>query len=1118
VAGLVAAIAAMVVGFPTTGGAATTAVDLTSQSSIVVETWQVPNLPNDPNRCITPFFVEFPNVSGAQSYSVVIFNQILQTNQTFLAGPNFPYDSYTVSVGGQSKTFTAPGGRHRILVGESSSGAGCQTTPRVDLVSVTTTVDNPPPTAAFSWKARANAPLTVDFDASTSTDDESIAGYAWEFGDGGTGSGVTTSHPFQAAGTYSVELTVTDNEGATDSETLAVSVGGNEPPTASFTWTALEDDPFTIEFDGSGSTDDKGIEGYEWDFGDGQSGTGETPPAHTYENTGKYTVTLTVTDADDETDTDTQDVDVAPCPALSETARADSRGPVTLAVTPLRCPLVVNVSGDQPDPDVLDHHCDVDADAGGDQCTLRAAIEEANGAGRPGFDEIIFQIPGTPQIVVTEPLPALVGPATIDGSSQAGVTVDAAGGTGLVLEGSEAKVRDVAVVNGSVGFDVVGSGNTLDGVRAGLTWGDTPRANQLGVRVTGNGNTLDGVVSSGNSAGGVLIEGSNNELDGLIAGLTSDAAGLASNGLVGLVLRGNENTVSGGVFTGNRFGQLAVEGDGNHLTDVIAGLSGDGSTVVPGQTRTVFAIGIVGGAQNVVTGTKVHGQQFGVLLSGGRGNTVEDGRITGSSLAGIAMTQSAVNRVVGNVVLEADGGLAGILVTVAAEGGAGAAPSNPQPTEDNLVQGNVIGGDGLGNPVGVLVNGAARTVITGNWIAGNNGPGVAIVDRDGVPVGTVVKSNAVGLQHTGTYAPNQGPGVYVGGGTGATIGGTGTLDANLIATNQGPGVLVDSGAHATGILGNQIFGNFGVGIDDNAADAATAPELLLVAPTRVDVRVRGASGSTQRVELFSNDDCDPSGAGEGKAFLATASVTVGGNGLGQASIPLTTSLAAGALVTATSTAGGSTSEFSRCVGLSAVGSLTAPAAAGATRLELDSTTGLIGKVVQIGAGTTAEKNYGAAVGSLILARPTRFAHAKGEAVVALPDTLFVSVDKAVVTRSAKLPDTAVVAGRLRAVEGRSIACGDDVTLTLNGSVAAQRVPGTKFVRQSGTRCVFVAKTENGIGRLELDLAKGTWNAEIVRRDLERLTNPVEVGLAIGGDSGSESLTFRTNGAVWTYAR
>ncbi len=145
---------------------------------------------------------------------------------------------------------------------------------------------------------------SIYFAASGSYDtDGYIVSYHWDFGDGNTATGVTVHHAYADDGSYSVTLTVTDNEGATDTDHATKTVL-NRQPVASFTETAgVVYTSETISFNASGSYDTDGtIVSYHWDFGDGNTGTGVSVN-HSYPESGTYTVTLTVTDDDGATDT-----------------------------------------------------------------------------------------------------------------------------------------------------------------------------------------------------------------------------------------------------------------------------------------------------------------------------------------------------------------------------------------------------------------------------------------------------------------------------------------------------------------------------------------------------------------------------------------------------------------------------------------------------------------------------------------------------------------------------------------------------------------------------------------------------------------------------------------------
>ncbi|MFO0974294.1 MAG: PKD domain-containing protein [Phycisphaerae bacterium] len=93
---------------------------------------------------------------------------------------------------------------------------------------------NVPPTAAFTSQSTGpDEPqlLTVDFDASTSTDDDgSIATFSWDFGDSSpAGSGAMPQHTYAERGLFTVVLTITDNFGTTTQVTHELNLLGNFP-------------------------------------------------------------------------------------------------------------------------------------------------------------------------------------------------------------------------------------------------------------------------------------------------------------------------------------------------------------------------------------------------------------------------------------------------------------------------------------------------------------------------------------------------------------------------------------------------------------------------------------------------------------------------------------------------------------------------------------------------------------------------------------------------------------------------------------------------------------------------------------------------------------------------
>lgn len=181
-------------------------------------------------------------------------------------------------------------------------------------------VANQPPTAQFTPTTDG---LAVSVDGSASADaDGSIGSYLWNFGDGTSSTNPVASRTYTSPGTYTVTLTVTDDDGATGVTTREVTVvRPNVAPAAAFSSSVTN---LSVDFDASASADSDGIvTTYSWNFGDSTTGTGAVS-THKYTEAGVYPVTLTVTDNAGLSSTITKDVRVAPAPNLAPTAAFSS--------------------------------------------------------------------------------------------------------------------------------------------------------------------------------------------------------------------------------------------------------------------------------------------------------------------------------------------------------------------------------------------------------------------------------------------------------------------------------------------------------------------------------------------------------------------------------------------------------------------------------------------------------------------------------------------------------------------------------------------------------------------------------------------------------------------------
>ncbi len=267
----------------------------------------------------------------------------------------------------------------------------------------------------------------------------------------------------------------------------------------------------------------------------------------------------------------------------------------------------------------------------------------------------------------------------------------------------------------------------------------------------------------------------------------------------------------------------------------------------------------------------------------------------------------------------------------------------PGPLDGNVITGNESIGINMAETLG-------DNLIEGNVISGNGGDAMLLGnDADD----NVIERNLIGVSADGTTpSGNSTAGIEVIGASGNTIGGTAVGAGNVIAYNGGsspasPGfgygpagagvALIGEGDNDNSILGNSIFDNAGLGIDEGddtlassfggsnavlAGDAGyyvggtsnfpiLSSATLVGGNTVIQGRYNGQPNATYRIEFFSNTSFGPTSFGQGQTYLGFTDVTTDATGNASYTATLPTVNPSQGFVTATATPpDGNTSQFS----------------------------------------------------------------------------------------------------------------------------------------------------------------------------------------------------------------
>ncbi len=486
------------------------------------------------------------------------------------------------------------------------------------------------------------------------------------------------------------------------------------------------------------------------------------------------------------------------------------------------------------------------------------------------------------------PVPGSLRQAIIDANTNGGQDTIQFAITGSGVQ-TITPSRDLPAITGSVIIDATTqpgySGTPLIEIN-GINAGNTTN----GLRISSSDVTISGLAINNFGASGIRIEANQVIVDSCYIGTTPSGTQANPNGGSGITIaNASSSVIRGNVLSGNTGPGLTISGSSssNRVFDNFIGTTSGGGGALPNSVGILIS----GGNSNQIGGEL---PDQGNVISGNAGSGVQ--------IAGINSTN---NRILNN--------------NIGTNSGATLAVPN--------------GG------AGVQVTGSAFTRIggsapdEGNIISGNAGPGISLTDA----ASTTIQGNQIGTNGGGTADLGNGDaGVLVAGANsaGTVVGGTASGAGNTIRFNgknppsgtQSGGVVVTGGA-VVPILSNSIDANNGLGIDIGAdgPSGGTSPTITQAATasgrTLVQGFFNGQVGTAFLVQFFTQPTADPSGFGEGRTLIGSATVTTDINGVGTINSLLSSPSVVGNFLSATVTAEPSqtsaTSEFSRSAQITA---------------------------------------------------------------------------------------------------------------------------------------------------------------------------------------------------------